>query len=71
MSGASERCRGLEQVLTGTTSAVLELNFPEKNIKVIKKDLKKLGYEVPCEIWNEQQKIYHIHIIKSPVYKNA
>ena len=71
MLRASEKRKRLERVLKGITSAVLELDFPEENIDFIKNDLKKLGYEVSCEIKNEQQKLYHLHITKSSVYKNA
>ena len=71
MSRASEKYKRLERILEGITSAVLELDSSEENINLIKNDLKKLGYEISCEIKNEQQKLYHIHIIKSSVYKNA
>lgn len=71
MSKTSEKCGRLERVLKGRTSAVLELDSSEENIDLIKNGLKKLGYKVSSEIKNEQQGLYHLHIIKSSACENA
>ena len=70
MPKTNEKCKELEQILRGRTSVVLELNSSKENIQILKNDLEKLDYQISREIKDKQQELYHIHVIKFPVYKN-
>ncbi len=68
-----EKCRALELMLKGLTSAVLELEgnvYSEREINRIKKYLKGMKYSVFDTNQDKRGHIYHLHIIKYPNLKN-
>ena len=68
-----EKCRALELMLKGMTSAVLELEgdvYSKRDINRIKKYLEGMKYSVSDTNQDKKGHIYHLHIIKYPNFKN-